>query len=354
MVPLPPFDVAAVVRTASSVILEWRCPRSCGSRITQYQVQRRRLKGKHDRGMPSDDEYDMLTATGGDPSQTRKSRRRMDGQMHEYFECDWQDVAVMDSDALIVPPPFNSVHPVRAELTADEMARRSRLLLPHVEVLDEEVQYGAETSEYCCDAPTQARIESVMVGSWVSEAERPSGMTSIKYRYFASDFLLPSATYEFRVRCSNSVGWGDWSTLSPPVKCLPSRPYRPGVPYVESGGDDPVILRWGHARHNGLPLQSYELSFCEVPADLAEQECVDPSASALESFEPEWKVQAVVPGRNPTLRTTMYQASMKQRLRGNVVWRKYRVRALNAQGWGMHSDVSYLVVLTRESCMNAK
>ncbi len=61
--------------------------------------------------------------------------------------------------------------------------------------------------------------------------------------------------------------------------------------------------------------------------------------------DPEWTVVPMAPGRGCRLRTTLYEADIKDRVRGAVQVREYRVRARNAIGWSEFSPVSSYFVL---------
>lgn len=350
-----PEEPVIYARTSASLHLTWRCPRSRGRRILQYEVQRKRLKGKYDRGVPSDDELELLQSAAAGDNLFPKVRRRVEGQMLDMYEHEWQNLGVFDEAGLLLPPPSEAVLPHAVAPTPAELARELRRAVPLVEATPAEQQEDLLQFEYVCKPEVAGRVEAVRAGEWVPEDARPQGMTSVKYRYLASDVLLPNSCHEFRVRARNSVGWSEWSKSSLAAKCLPSRPYRPGVPHIDSGMDDPVSFRWSHARNNGLPIKHYELTYCKITAEIARalvtRKLVDIPPPPNDTTDVcVWKTEALVPGRAAAFRSTLYQATFKERQSGVVVRRVYRLRAQNSQGWSGYTELSEVFIFTGDSC----
>jgi hypothetical protein len=306
------------------------------------------MKTKHDRGVPSDDELELLQSAAAGNPKLPKSRRRMDGQMIDVYVHDWQDVGVFHDEALLLPPPRDFALPP-AKPTEVQAAATYRLGATLVPVTDAETQEDLTQFEFVCDDDVRKRTETVTLSVLAAEADSRPGMTRRQFRYVNSDVLLPNSSHEFRVRARNAVGWSDWSDISAPGRCLPNRPYRPGRPILTSVPDEPVMLRWSPARNNGLPLKSYEVSFTDLDAATAMHYSTVGHLDDVEDECLEWKIQSIVPGRTPTLRTVLYQATPKEKARGLALRRVYRVRADNTNGWSHYSELSDVIVLNPES-----
>jgi hypothetical protein len=99
-VPNIPSHVEVYARTSYHLHVSWRAPRSNGSKVRRYEVQRRRLKGKYDLGMPSDNEVELMRDHG-----MEKSRRRVEGKMQGFLELEWQTIFTVEDASAATPPP---------------------------------------------------------------------------------------------------------------------------------------------------------------------------------------------------------------------------------------------------------
>ena len=86
--------------------------------------------------------------------------------------------------------------------------------------------------------------------------------------------LRPGHTYQFRLACTNRVGWSPWSAPSDGVSTLVSRPDEPMDVEAEAATPSSIALRWRPPAFDGGALVTqYDLEWAE--ADCASTVAVD-------------------------------------------------------------------------------
>jgi len=119
---------------------------------------------------------------------------------------------------------------------------------------------------------------------------------------------LSSGTYEFRVRCSNSVGTSDWSPFAEAtVYTLP--PDTMLAPTLVSTTTTSITMQWIAPDDNGSPITSYQLKFRNTTQD------------GFDFGTPTPELSATVPGLSEN---TKYN---------------FRIRAVNAVGASKYSGI---------------
>jgi hypothetical protein len=79
---------------------------------------------------------------------------------------------------------------------------------------------------------------------------------SLSLEYIATESIIPSHTYQFRIRAQNKWGWGDWSSIvSVKASTWPEVVAEPSTAIDESNGN--VVVTWQAPDPRGSDITSY-------------------------------------------------------------------------------------------------
>ena len=228
--PQPPQPTAL---SSNKVSISWRPPRSMGSTIHRWQMQRRRTGLSHH------------------PESAKKQGAGPDGAV--------EDPDPVTGDGWVMVP-------------LSKVAKEELDVLEHLQA----------PAQGAAAASPSTRGSAVQVDMWARDAEEPPSMSVPTPRTQAAAVIeqrqrhrnrqgaytrytaieqhqFAGSRHTYRVRCRNECGWSAWSEVSPSVRLHAGLPLPPMPPVVLPLDPHTVFVGWIPPHDNGAVISAYRL-----------------------------------------------------------------------------------------------